>query len=87
MYRFPLARPPTPLIPWEEAKTWGFDRVDIKDESVQPTGTWKDRKSDMVIRRAVRMDIQKIAIISAGNAAYSLAQAAKPVEGMKIVPM
>ena len=59
----------------EEAS--GFSEVWIKDESHHPTGTFKDRRSKLIMETAKKKSAQKLVIISAGNAAYSLAKHAQ----------
>jgi len=55
-------------------------RVLIKDESVNPTGTHKDRKSAWIIEKALENDIDTLAILTAGNAGFSLATLAKDTD-------
>jgi threonine synthase len=49
----------------------------IKDESKNPFGTFKDRRSEIIVKQALKKKIDTLAIITAGNAGYSLAQYAK----------
>jgi threonine synthase len=64
----------TPLI---EAKTlareFGLDRLWIKDEAQNPTGSFKDRGLSLAVSRAKELGVKKMAIPSAGNAGGSLA--------------
>jgi threonine synthase len=64
----------TPLI---EAKTlareFGLERLWIKDEAQNPTGSFKDRGLSLAVSRARELGVQKVAIPSAGNAGGSLA--------------
>jgi len=64
----------TPLI---EAKTLagelGLQRLWIKDESQNPTGSFKDRGLSVAVSRAKELGVKKLAIPSAGNAGGSLA--------------
>ena len=64
----------TPLL---EAKTLarelGLSQVRIKDESLNPTGSFKDRGLAVAISRAKELGVKKVAIPSAGNAGGSLA--------------
>jgi threonine synthase len=64
----------TPLI---EAKTlareFGLERLWIKDEAKNPTGSFKDRGLSVALSRAKELGVQKVAIPSAGNAGGSLA--------------
>lgn len=56
----------------------------IKDESQQPFGTAKDRRNKGVIADAMRMQVDKLVLITSGNNGYSLAKLAKN-SGIKIV--
>jgi len=64
----------TPLL---EAKTLaaelGLQRLWIKDEAQNPTGSFKDRGLAMAISRAKELGVKKAAIPSAGNAGGSFA--------------
>jgi threonine synthase len=64
----------TPLI---EAKTLarelGLERLCIKDEAQNPTGSFKDRGLSVAVSRAKELGAKKMAIPSAGNAGGSLA--------------
>ncbi|HEU4346080.1 MAG TPA: threonine synthase [Candidatus Binatia bacterium] len=64
----------TPLL---EARTLvrelGLKRLWIKDESQNPTGSFKDRGLSLAISRAKELGVKKVAIPSAGNAGGSLA--------------
>jgi threonine synthase len=63
----------TPLL---DAKTLareiGIDRLWIKDEAQNPTGSFKDRGLSLAISRAKELGVKKVAIPSAGNAGGSL---------------
>jgi len=65
------------LTPLLEAKTlareFGVERLWIKDEAQNPTGSFKDRGLAVAISRAKEFGIKKVAIPSAGNAGGSLA--------------
>jgi len=63
------------LPEWEEQL--GLKNVWVKDESANPTGTYKDRRSAAIMQHAMHHGIHKLVLISAGNAAYSLAKYAK----------
>jgi threonine synthase len=64
----------TPLI---EAKTLtrelGLERLWIKDEAQNPTGSFKDRGLSLAVSRAKELGVKKVAIPSAGNAGGSFA--------------
>lgn len=65
----------TPCIRLPDWETLlGFDGVWVKDESANPTGTFKDRRSKMVVERAKAEGADKLVLISMGNAANSLAK-------------
>src|SRR5262249_35299026 len=63
----------TPLI---DARTLdqqlGLQRLWIKDEAQNPTGSFKDRGLSLAISRAKELGVKKLAIPSAGNAGGSL---------------
>ena len=63
----------TPLI---QAKTLGrelgLQRLWIKDEAQNPTGSFKDRGLSLAVSRAKELGVKKVAIPSAGNAGGSL---------------
>jgi cysteine synthase len=56
----------------------------IKDESVNKYGTYKDRRSNFVIKKALNEHVSKLCLITSGNAGFSLAKLAKP-KGIKVV--
>lgn len=56
------------------AKKYGFPNLLIKDESANLYGTWKDRKSWYIVQKARKMKVHKLALITSGNAGYSLAK-------------
>lgn len=65
----------TPLLPLTELAGAPLTAtVLIKDESANPTGTHKDRKSLMLVERALRFGVDTLAIITSGNGGYSLAK-------------
>jgi threonine synthase len=51
----------------------GADRLYVKDEGLNPTGSFKARGLSCAISMAVELGIRKVAIPSAGNAASALA--------------
>lgn len=57
--------------------------VRVLDESVNPTGTAKDRKSAYVVARAKQTGVRHLCIITAGNGGNSLAHFAHQ-EGMRV---
>ena len=60
----------TPLIP---TKRLGADNLWIKDEGLNPTGSFKARGLSCAVSMAVELGIKKVAIPSAGNAASAMA--------------
>ena len=57
--------------------------VFVQDESKNPYGTWKDRRSKHIVHKALGEGVTKLCLITSGNAGYSLAQFAKP-HGIKV---
>jgi len=75
----------TPLIKIEKlCKRFGLNNLFIKDESKNPFGTFKDRRSEFIIKRGINEHIDKFVIITSGNAGYSLAKFAKGTD-IKII--
>lgn len=64
--------------PLQELSGDGFHKIHayLKDESVNPWGTIKDRRNQFVIQEALRLGVDKLATITAGNNGYSLAKLA-----------
>jgi cysteine synthase len=68
----------TPLIKIEKlCKKFGLPNLFIKDESKNPFGTFKDRRSEYIIQKGVEHRIDKFVIITSGNAGYSLGKFAE----------
>ncbi|MFH2114260.1 MAG: pyridoxal-phosphate dependent enzyme [Spirochaetota bacterium] len=64
----------TPLwAPGRLRKDTGFARLFLKDDTCQPTGSFKDRASYLVAAFAKEKGIHEIALASTGNAASSMA--------------
>jgi len=55
------------------ARQFGFDRLLIKDEGLNPTGSFKARGLAMAVARAKELGATTVAIPSAGNAAAAMA--------------
>jgi threonine synthase len=55
----------------------------VLDESKNPYGTWKDRRSEYIVQKALKKGISKLCLITSGNAGYSLAKCAAP-HGIKV---
>ncbi|MEK7460883.1 MAG: PLP-dependent lyase/thiolase [Patescibacteria group bacterium] len=65
----------TPLVRLESN---GFDGLQayLKDESANPSGTIKDRRSEHIFQEGTRLGVDKFTLISAGNNAFSLSNSA-----------
>ena len=64
----------TPLLETPRlGRRLGSDRLYIKDESANPTGTFKARGMSVAVSMAVELGVRKLAAPSAGNAASALA--------------
>ena len=64
----------TPLwTPLNLRKKTGFDGLYLKDDSLNPTGSLKDRASFLVAAFAVREKIKDVVVASTGNAGSSMA--------------
>lgn len=57
--------------------------IRVLDESRNPSGTIKDRKSAHAVAKAQAAGVRHLCIITAGNGGYSLALAARPA-GMRV---
>lgn len=77
--------------PLHEAQTlggeWGFDRLLVKDEALNPTGSFKARGLCVAISRAKELGATAVAIPSAGNAAAAMAAYAAKAGMPAIVAM
>ena len=64
----------TPLTASQElGDELGIENLYLKDESLNPTGSFKDRGMSMAITRAKELGITRMALPSAGNAGASAA--------------
>ena len=64
----------TPLLPLRRlGAQWGATRVLLKDEGLNPTGSFKARGLSVAVTLARLLGAQKLAIPSAGNAAGAMA--------------
>ena len=64
----------TPLYQAERlGRTLGMSRLYIKDDGRNPTGSFKDRASAVVVARALELGERTVAAASSGNAAAALA--------------
>lgn len=62
----------------------GIGKLRIKDESVNPCGTWKDRRSQQILKEVQGKKVDKLVLITQGNAGYSLGKLAEG-SGLKVV--
>ncbi len=70
----PLQVGGTPLVPAARmARTLGLDRLWIKNDGLNPSGSLKDRASFLVVAEALRIGEKRIVAASTGNAASALA--------------
>ena len=64
----------TPLLRAERlGRAYGFERLFIKEEGLNPTGTFKARGMSAAVSRARELGLRSLAAPSAGNAAAALA--------------
>jgi threonine synthase len=72
--RVTLGEGGTPLLPAPTlGRLFGLDNVLIKDEGLNPTGSFKARGLGMAVSRAAELGATTVAIPSAGNAAAAMA--------------
>jgi threonine synthase len=75
----------TPLVKIDGlCELFGLPNLLVKDESKNPFGTFKDRRSNEIIKQAKEELIDKLCLITSGNAGYSLANFANS-SGIKVV--
>ncbi len=55
-------------------KKFGLPNLFIKDESKNRFGTYKDRRSEAIVKKALNEHIDKLVLITSGNAGISLAK-------------
>jgi len=65
-------------------KQFGFPNLLIKDESKNLFGTFKDRRNLLAIDEAIEEHVDKLVLITSGNAGYSLARLAEGT-GIKVI--
>lgn len=58
----------------ELSAAYGIKNLLVKDESYNPYGTHKDRRSEMIVNIALEQGVDKIVCLTAGNAGYSLSR-------------
>jgi threonine synthase len=64
----------TPLFKVDRlGKELGISNLYIKNDGLNPSGSYKDRASQLMVAEAIRLQVDEIACASTGNAACSLA--------------
>ncbi|MGH7409816.1 MAG: threonine synthase [Candidatus Methylomirabilis sp.] len=64
----------TPLLPAGRlGERLGLDRLYLKNDTVLPTGSLKDRSNAIGVSKAVELGVPLVAVVSTGNAAASVA--------------
>ncbi len=82
----PLAVGGTPLYAAPRlARHLGLERLWVKDDGANPTGSLKDRASALVLARALELGIGIVSTASTGNAAAALAGLGASLPDMKTV--
>jgi threonine synthase len=72
-YRLCLGEGFTPLVHAERlGEEMGMSRVFVKDEGLNPTGSFKARGLGMAVSKAFELGVQEVSIPSAGNAAGAM---------------
>jgi threonine synthase len=73
-YRITLGEGDTPLLEAPRlAQSLGLQNLRVKDEGLNPTGTFKSRGLQMAVARAVELGARELVIPTAGNAGGALA--------------
>jgi len=73
-YRLSLGEGDTPLLPAPRlATSLGLERLFIKEEGVNPTGSFKARGMAVALSRAAELGIRQVVVPTAGNAGGALA--------------
>lgn len=62
-------------------------KILLQDESLNTFGTWKDRRSKYIVKKALAEGVSKLCLITSGNAGYALAKLAIPksIDAVSIV--
>ena len=68
--------PITPLNKMDDSWDYKFQAY-LKDESINPSGTIKDRRNKFIISRADALHVDKLVNITSGNNGYSLGNLAR----------
>ena len=73
-FRLTLGEGDTPLLPVPRlAASLGLERVFIKDEGLNPTGSFKARGMAVALSRAAELGIREVVVPTAGNAGGAMA--------------
>lgn len=69
-------------------KAFGFTDFYVKDEGTNPTGSFKDRESALVVSIALQKRVKRVVVVSSGNAAVSTAAYARKagIECRAVIP-
>ncbi len=71
--RVSLGEGMTPILDWRNlASRYSINRIWVKDEGLNPSGSFKARGISMALSRAVELGIEKVVIPTAGNAGGAL---------------
>lgn len=79
----------TPILPLKNlAKSYGFSRLDMKEEGLNPTGSFKARGISMAISKARELGVSSCVVPTAGNAGGALSAycAAANMEATVVMP-
>ena len=72
--RVSLGEGMTPIIPWSKlASKYGLENLAIKDEGLNPTGSFKARGLSMAVSKARELGVESCVIPTAGNAGGAMA--------------
>lgn len=70
---------------YDEALSEALDvKVIAKDETVLPTGTWKDKEGFISIHRLFINDVRDLFVFSSGNTGTAIARSASIIQGPRI---
>lgn len=74
----------TPVIFAERLSERLGVQIHYKDETVMPTGTWKDREGFVSFHRLLKNNIADLVVFSSGNTGTSLARSASMIKGPRL---
>ena len=89
-YKVSLGEGMTPILPLERlGSRYGFENVAVKDEGLNPTGSFKSRGQSMAISKAKELGVTEVIVPTAGNAggAMSAYAAAAGMKATVIMPV